>query len=520
MKTNIILLMALVLIISACSTGSHVTSSWVDDIYFSPSDIPPAIIAEEKTERVPDQRTKSGERIIISEIRDNDEGSKTMDNYIFDGQDAGNYADAQLYNLDQMELSGSDTTIYYDENEVKYVINNYYDGDDIDFSRRIHRFHRPYFYDPYYFDFYGWDPWYYPYSSFSMSYGWGWGSSWGWPYSSWHYPYSSWYSPYYSYYGWGGGYPYYGGWYGGYYGGYWGHPGYYYNWSYRDSDNIRYGRSSNFANYGSGGGSGTSAIRSAANGRNADGNITSGRSVYDVNASGTQNGRRVSSTESNRIMTEMRRGESANSGRTVVNPDLNTQGSIRNSGTVRSGSSVQGQAPATRRTATGTTQGTYTRPVTNSQSVRSGNNNSYTPSYNQPRTVTRSTYNVQGTTRPSSSNTESVTKSATTPVTTYTRPGSTQSNTVRTYRSTSTYNRSSTSSPVNNSRSVAPSSSPVNRGSYSAPTRSYSPSSSGGSYSSPSRSSSSSGSGSYSSGSSSSGSSGSSGRSSSGGGRR
>jgi hypothetical protein len=151
--------------------------------------------------------------IIISEIRDNNEGSKTMNNYVFDGQDVGTYPDAQLYNLDQMELVETDTTIYYDENEVKYVINNYFEGEDMDFSYRINRFHRPFGYDPYYYDYYGWDSWYYPYSRFGWSYGMGW-NNWGWrsfmvfsilwvmdiP--------INWYSPYYSSWGWGG-YPYY-----------------------------------------------------------------------------------------------------------------------------------------------------------------------------------------------------------------------------------------------------------------------------------------------------------------------
>ena len=207
MKSKIIIFSALALILSACSTGSYVTSSWVDDIYFSPGDVPPPVTVSKKSDQQADLRTKSADRVIISEIRDNDQGSKTMNNYIFDGQDAGSYADAQLYNLDRMQLAGSDTTVYYDESEVKYVINNYFEGDDMDFSYRIRRFHRPFFHDPYYYDYYGWDSWYYPYSSFGWSSAWGWGypyygwgSSWYWnsPYYGWGYPYSSWYSPYYS----------------------------------------------------------------------------------------------------------------------------------------------------------------------------------------------------------------------------------------------------------------------------------------------------------------------------------
>ena len=184
MKSKIIIFSALALIFSACSTGSHVSTSWVDDVYFSPGDVPPPVALSAKTQQQSDLRSKSSDRIIVSEIRSNDEGSKTMNNYIFDGQDGGSYTNAQLYNLDQMVLAESDTTVYYDENEVKYVINNYFEGEDMDFSYRIRRFHRPYFYDPYYYDYFGWDSWWgYPYSSFSYGYGWGWphygwGSSW------------------------------------------------------------------------------------------------------------------------------------------------------------------------------------------------------------------------------------------------------------------------------------------------------------------------------------------------------
>ena len=162
MKSKIIIFSALALIISACSTGSYVTTSWVDDIYFSPGDVPPPVLTDKTSQPQKDLRTKSADRVIVSEIRDNTEGSKTMNNYVFDGQDVGSYSEAQLYNLDQMELVGTDTTIYYDENEVKYVINNYFEGEDMDFSYRINRFHRPFGYDPYYYDYYGWDSWYYP----------------------------------------------------------------------------------------------------------------------------------------------------------------------------------------------------------------------------------------------------------------------------------------------------------------------------------------------------------------------
>lgn len=281
MKTKFFLVAAIALILSACTTGSYVSTGFVDGIYFNPADVPPPVVMEESPQIVEEEAEKSARRIIISEIRENDEGSQTMNNYIFDGEDAGEYVDAQLYNMDQMQLEGSDTTVYYDENEVKYVINNYYDGTDIDFAYRINRFHRPYsrFYDPFYWNDWYWDSWYYPYSSLYWSMGWGWGyDPWGWGYSPWYGGYyggyyGGWYSPY-SYYGWGGGwgYPYYS----------WGYPYYGYYWGggyYIDREDYRYGHRRDFNTLVAGGGgygTRTSAITSGRDGLKASISVTKG----------------------------------------------------------------------------------------------------------------------------------------------------------------------------------------------------------------------------------------------------
>ena len=192
------------LFLSACSTGSYVTSSYTDDIYFNPGDVPPPITAEVVgADQVADQleKEKSGDKFIISQIGENEDGSNTMNNYIFDGTEDD--ADALRYNMDQMELQGSDTTVYYDDDEMKYVINNYYDGDELDFAYRIHRFHDPFFYDPFY-----WNSWYYD-PFYCSAFGWGypgWSLSWSW---GWGYPYYGWgwYDPWYGWgypgYGWG-----------------------------------------------------------------------------------------------------------------------------------------------------------------------------------------------------------------------------------------------------------------------------------------------------------------------------
>lgn len=120
--------------------------------------------------------------MIISDIKENEEGSQTMSNYIFDANERD--ADALVYSMDQYDLYDSDTTVYYNDDDVKYVINNYYDGQSLDYAYRIRRFHRPYFYDPFYWDSWYYDPFYYdpryyssrysPYWSYSM----GWGSRW------------------------------------------------------------------------------------------------------------------------------------------------------------------------------------------------------------------------------------------------------------------------------------------------------------------------------------------------------
>lgn len=471
MKSKMIIIPVLALILGACTTGSQLSTSWVDDVYFSPGDVPPPVVTAKNIVESPRVEEDSNERIIISEIRDNEEGSKTMDNYIFDGQDAGSYADAQLYNMEQMELAASDTTIYYDENEVKYVINNYFEGDDLDFSYRIRRFHRPYFHDPYYFDYYAWDPYYDPYYGSSWSFGWG--GSWGWPYYSWGYPYSSWYSPFYSswyspysYYGWGG-YPYYS-WNSPYWGGYWG------NNYYIDRDDYRYGQrrdNNTSALYGagsSGRSGGTSAslrnqdpLKSAQPGRTAvDNSGRRGSSISGVDNGGRPS-RTVSGTTANsRTHTELRRG---------ADNYVTERGNYSSTNAVRSTRSTQVDPEIRSAGQTGTTQDAvrrttnYTRPAT----TTTGNaQDRYTPSYNQARPVTRQTYNIQGTSRPSTNSERSSQVSGTT----YSRPASTRS-TSNTYRSTSTYNRSSGNSSYT---PASRSSSSGSRSTYSAP--SYSPS--------------------------------------------
>lgn len=206
MKSKFTYFGLLAIMLSACTTGSYVTSSYTDDIYFNPGDVPPPIVVETKTVTKPVQQ-KSDTKIIISEISETEEGANIMNNYIFEGTERD--VNALQYNVEQ-GLEGSDTTIYYNDDEIQYVINNYYDSDgNVDFAYRINRFHNPYFYDPFYWDSWYYSPYYYGGWGMSMAYGWGWGYpyygyGYGYPYYGWGYPGYGWggyYSPYY-----GGGY--------------------------------------------------------------------------------------------------------------------------------------------------------------------------------------------------------------------------------------------------------------------------------------------------------------------------
>lgn len=415
------------LLLGSCTTGSYVTDRY-DDIYFSPGDVPPPVVAE----RAEQETNETDTPLVISE-------SEGRENHIFT-TDRPN-ADAHVYSMDDMELVGSDTTYLDNEGGGSTIINNYYEGDDLDFAYRINRFHRYPFYDPFYWDSWYYDPfyspyyswgyydWYWPGSSLWFGVGMGWGLGW----------YSPWYSPYYSwgYYDWG--YPYHGHYYGG---------GYYYNdenhsyghrrSSYSTIDRGDYGsRSSSSFRRGS-----TSSYRSNSVDTRQDGVIpVTGTSRRANSVSGATSSSVSRSTSAGTVM-EKRRATPAGSavsvsGRRSISGTGNTQ--IINDPSSRStqrrnvSSSYSRQASPTVRPSNGTS---YQR------SSVSGRD--YTPSYSKPRTVTRSTYNNS-----SSSGTRS----------TYSTPSNSQSNSRSSYRSGTSYSKGSSSG---------------SRPTYSAPTRSSS----------------------------------------------
>ncbi|NLB26911.1 MAG: hypothetical protein GX820_09500, partial [Bacteroidales bacterium] len=380
MKPRLIILSIFALFTGACTSGAYITRYYTDDIYFNPGSVPPPIIMEEESLAREPIREKSANRVVLSNIEENQEGSHTMSNYIFDGSKED--AEAFRYGMDQFDMYDSDTTVYYDDDEVKYVINNYYNSDEIDYAYRIRRFHRPYFYDPFYWSSWYYDPffydpyyyssWYYPHWSYSWNWGWGY---------NWYSPYYSWglgYSPYYSY--WNRSY------YGGYYG--WGYP--YYGWHgyggryYADSENYRYGRrdeGNTNAYYGGDGGRrvSTSAARGTTivpKSGQTDTGISS-QAYRRGTASGDANTRQDGSVNSN-VLTERRRSTTSVSGDQPV----------------KSGTTVSNRTY----TRPGTTESsrTYARPYTGSSTttprVVTSKSGSATPSTGQQQGTT-STYN-------------------------------------------------------------------------------------------------------------------------------
>ena len=466
MKTKLTVISILAILVSACTTGTYMTKAYDDDIYFSPADVPPVAVVEneaparEKSARVSNNDTRD-KKIVISQMDRNADGTSSVNNYIYQPDNNSN-PDSQSYNMDDQELVGSDTTAYYNDDDVKYVINNYYDenDNDLDFSYRIARFHNPYYYNPFFYDDWMYSGYYSPWYSgyYGMGYGlgyYGWYGGFGYPYSY----YGGYYSPFAFGFGgyWGGGYGgYYNGYYNGFYNGYYGSGGGFYN-----NHQVARRRSTdmNLPNTSTGYTKSANGERSTVNTGRANSNSTIDNShsrTRSINATGDNQ-----DTKSATIVNDRR----SNTGRQV---NSQTQ---QNS---TSGSARRSYEPST-------TGRTYDQ----GRVVRQSQN--YTPSYNKPRIVNQSNYNSNSYTRPRtagaynqpalrSANSSSQNQS-------YTQPRS-SSSMRQTYRSSSSYSTGSSSTGTRSSSSYNRSSG--NSGStYSAPARSSSGSSySGGSSSS------------------------------------
>jgi hypothetical protein len=450
MKTKLTVISLAAILVTACTTGTRLTKTYDDDIYFSPADVPPVAVVDnamqghEKSAKMSNNDTKD-KKIIMSQIDRNADGTSTVNNYVYQPDENSN-PDNQSYNMDNQDLVESDTTQYYNDDEVKTVINNYYDDNDndIDFAYRINRFYRPFGYSPFFYD----DWMYYggynsPYYSNYYGFGYGWNYGWGydpfWPMA---YGY---YSPAFAfglggYWGWGyGGYgSYYNGYWNGYYNGYYGTGGGFYN-----SHQIARRRDTNMTLPGGGG------------------RLTNG-SISGTNAGARPNSVRYTRENSdvkNATIVNDRRPSSVN-GRRLSSTTTDSQGNTTTQQARRS------YEPST-------TGRTY------EQGRAVGQNQNYTPSYNKPRIVNQSNYN-NSYSRPRTSgvyNSPSV-RSSNSGNQNYTEPRS-SSSMRQTYRSSSSY--STGSSTYSGSRSSSNYSRPAgNSGStYSAPARS----SSSGSYS-------------------------------------
>ena len=456
MKSKFTYFGLMAVLLSACSTGGYVSSSYTDDIYFNPGDVPPPIVASATSSSV---AQNPGNTIIVGDVNGNEDGTNTMDNYIFEGTESD--ASALQYGAEQ-EGEGFDTISYYEDGELKYLIDNYIDDNgNVDYAYRINRFHNVAFYDPFYWNSWYYDPYcYYPGWSMSLSWGWGYpGYGWGYPGYGWGYPGYGWgYPGYYP--------PYYPGYYPPYYPGYPSHPNYP-GGGYAD---YQYGqRRSSGTNVNRGARGASSGVAQNASGRNKSGNT-------ELNGNSDNSGRRTTSSSGNREASQ-RNGVSTKSNtpntnvltekrRTSGGENYSRQSEVNSQG---NNTITRGQTQSYTRPGTNTQSRSYTRPSSSSSSVNA-----------VPRVVTRSS--TTGYAQPKSSSTYN-----------------------KTYRSSSTYNRSSSSGTSARTYRSSTSSSPTYRSS--ATSRS---SSSGSSYSS--------GSSVRSSGGSYSGSSGGSSRSSSGGG--
>ncbi len=489
MKTKLPYIAVVAILVSACTTGTYMTKTYDDDIYFSPADVPPVTMVQDNAEK-PAGTNKSdaaNQRIVMSQMEKNADGSSTLNNYVYQPDEETQNSDNQAYDMDQQELLGSDTTVYYNDDDVKYVINNYYDGSDtdLDFAYRINRFHRPYNYSPFFYD-----DWYYGYSPFYSS-GWGWDP---WYYGGWGYPYTSYgyYSPFSFGYGgyWGGGYGgYYNSYYGGYYNGY--NNGYYSGYygtggGFSSNHQIARRRATDMnvpgeRNQNNNAMSGTrgSNLKGAIDGNSSEQKLPTG-----INNTWVENGHtrsRVINTESG--VQDTKSATIVNNRRTITTIDgrrVTTTGGTQVQN--ENGTRTQVARPAT--DAQGNVRRTY-QPSTTGRTYdqnRTVQGQNYTPSYNKPRIVNQSNYNNNSYTRPSTTvrnSTSPAVRSATTGSEGYSAPRS--SSTVRqTYRSSSTYSSGSSSSPSRSSSTYSSPSSGSSSPSYSTPSRSYSaPASSG-----------------------------------------
>ena len=445
MKTTVTILIATAFLLASCSRGFYATSTEYDDVYYTPGTKTQTLTSTEQVVTLDSPVNNEAlrpERIEgTSAAQYNVEPLSDYERYKLEkememlGESNESYAPEGEYFQDDSYSNEQASYGYYDDDQDRIVINNYYSGssyNDYDhyYSSRFRRFHRPSYrwnyYDPYYSDMYyynynpaywgvsiysgfGYNPWYY--GGYYPSYGMGW--------------YDPWY--YGSYRGsyWTG---YRSGFYDGYYG--YGYSPYYYSsyssnrWSYtHNRDDYYYGHRSSRSGYSPFNSSATgSAVRKSTT-TTSDPRIRS-RSVSPVNEGARKAGTSGTAVDP-AVRTRNLDGTTGGAVRPATRDAGPTGGAVRPTTRDAGPTGVQKSTPGTERTRTETVRpgtnvrsttpsGTVERPVyrqpasanenqrstpPNQEGIRrdgvgsSSGNNTYTPNYTRPRTTSTPIYN-------------------------------------------------------------------------------------------------------------------------------
>ena len=126
MKRKLIIIAIAAFIASACTTNRQTASNYVDDLYYWPGDDIPVLSKEEII--IEKERAKNNDNIlIVSELGETGEGTKTLDNYVYSDEMPDWYDDVQAYNMNHSQNNDTDTILIPDEKNCIGVYSNYSD---------------------------------------------------------------------------------------------------------------------------------------------------------------------------------------------------------------------------------------------------------------------------------------------------------------------------------------------------------------------------------------------------------
>ncbi|HNZ71942.1 MAG TPA: hypothetical protein PKJ43_04925, partial [Prolixibacteraceae bacterium] len=83
MKPNVIIVILIALIATACGTSNQMTGRYVDDLYYWPGDTPPVAVTQEVPATKSADSITQRDMLIITEVGEDEKGNKTLDNYIY-----------------------------------------------------------------------------------------------------------------------------------------------------------------------------------------------------------------------------------------------------------------------------------------------------------------------------------------------------------------------------------------------------------------------------------------------------